>query len=251
MPRIFRVTGRMVASPIPRNPRHTTALQVAIVIPVLDEAPNLRRRLSGFVEIADLVVVSDGGSSDDSIAAATEIGATVVRGPSGRGPQLNQGAREAIRRGADALLFVHADTDLPDDAVERVRAALVGGAPGGGFLVAIDQPRGLLRLAAPLVNARTRVFQVPLGDQAQFVSVAEFEEMGGYPDWPILEDFDFVRRLRRRGRLAVIESPVTPSTRRFREQGVVRTVLRNWWLWALFLWGVEPVRLARWYRHVR
>ena len=90
-----------------------------------------------------------------------------------------------------------------------------------------------------------------MGDQAQFATREVFERLGGFRDWPILEDLDFIRRLKRQGRIAVLPGPVTTAARRFLGHGVARTVATNWLIWVLFAFGVSPVRLARLYRHVR
>lgn len=227
-------------------------LRLAIVVPTLNEEAALRRILPGVLALAptpDEVVVSDGGSTDRTVEVARELGARVVTGPPGRGGQLTRGAEATT---ADILLFLHADTELPADGIRRIREAIAGGAAGGGFYVRYDAPPPLLRLGGErLINARTRLSGWPLGDQAQFVTRVAFRALGGYRDWPILEDLDFARRLRRHGRLVLITTPVTTAARRFAEQGVVRTVATNWLIWILFLCGVSPHRLARLYRHIR
>jgi hypothetical protein len=109
----------------------------------------------------------------------------------------------------------------------------------------------VLRLGERLINARTHLTGLPLGDQAQFVTREAFRGLGGYRDWPILEDLDFALRLRRRGRTVLIPSPVTTAARRFVEQGIARTISTNWLIWLLFFCGVSPHRLARLYKHIR
>jgi len=198
--------------------------------------------------LADEVVVSDGGSRDGTLAIARAAGVTVVGGPPGRGGQLSRGA-EATR--AEILLFLHADTMLPDDAPDAIRAALAGGAPGGGFRIAFDSPRRRMRLAAWLINARTALSRTPLGDQAQFASRAAYDALGGFRSWPILEDLDFAWRLRRLGKPAILRGPAVTGARRFLQRGVLRTVSTNWLIWALYLCGVGPERLARLYRNIR
>lgn len=223
-------------------------MTLAIVVPTLNEEAAVRRHLPAVLAAADEVIVSDGGSRDGTVEAARRLGARVVEGPPGRGGQLNRGAAAAS---SDVLLFLHADTTLPPDGIEQVREAIAAGAPGGGFLVRFDVDRPLQRLGERLINARTRRLRVPLGDQAHFAARETFERLGGYPDWPILEDLDFVLRLRRLPGMKIVESPVTTGARRFVEQGTVRTVAINWLIWGLFLCGVSPHRLARLYRQIR
>lgn len=221
---------------------------VAVLIPSLDEEENLRRHLPPTLAAADSVVVSDGGSRDGSVAVARALGAEVVEGPPGRGRQLNRAAASAE---ADVLLFLHADTLLPDGGVEAVRAAVAEGARHGAFTLRFDSGSRALRTGAALINLRTRLTRVPLGDQAQWVERPLFEQLGGYREWPILEDLDLARRLKRSGPGRLIPHPVTTSGRRFERRGALRTVALNWLIWTLFFAGVPPRRLARLYRDVR
>lgn len=217
-------------------------------MPTLNEEGTLCRILPAALALADEVVVSDGGSTDGTVAVAEKLGARVVTGPPGRGGQLNRGARAAT---ADLLLFLHADTTLPEGAAQAVREAVANGACGGGFFLRFDVDRPLQRLGGRLINLRTRLTRLPLGDQAQFATRETFDRLGGFEDWPILEDLDFALKLRRTKRLALIEDPATTGARRFLEQGTARTVATNWLIWILFFLGVSPHRLARLYRHVR
>jgi rSAM/selenodomain-associated transferase 2 len=227
-------------------------MRLAIVVPTLDEEDALRRTLPAMLAAADEVVVSDGGSSDGTVAVAREMGARVVSGPASRGGQLNRGAAAVIERGsAEILLFLHADTSLPPRGAEAVREACAKGAPGGAFFLRFDVDRPLQRLGSRLINWRARWIRVPLGDQAQFATRETFERLGGFRDWPILEDLDFALKLRRLDGMVLIEEPVTTGARRFVEQGTVRTVATNWLIWLLFFLGVSPHRLARLYKHIR
>jgi rSAM/selenodomain-associated transferase 2 len=222
--------------------------RLAIIVPTLDEEDALRRHLAAAAAEADLLVVSDGGSRDGTLEVARRAGATVVCGPPGRGGQLNRGAAAAA--GADVLLFLHADTRLPPGAGGDVRRAVAAGAAGGAFFVRFDDDGFWMRLGSRLVALRTRLTRLPLGDQAQFVRRDVFAALGGFRDWPILEDLDLARRLKahagRRG-VALLRPPAVTSARRYRDGGIARTVARNWLIWGLFALGVPPHRLARLY----
>jgi rSAM/selenodomain-associated transferase 2 len=222
--------------------------RVSIVMPTLDEAHLVEAAVRAALAQANDVVVADGGSSDGSAEVARRAGARVVTGVTGRGAQLNHGA--AAARG-EILLFLHADTRLPPAAVEAVCAAVDRGFEGGGFLISFATRLRSMRLGARLVNWRTRIFHVPLGDQAQWSRRDTFSELGGFPDWPLLEDSDFVRRLRRRARMAILSPPVSTDARRFERRGVARTVATNWLIWLLWGLGVRPQRLLGLYRKVR
>lgn len=220
-----------------------------MVIPTLDEEESLRASLPLAAAQADALIVSDGGSRDNTLAVARESGAEVVSGGPGRGPQLNRGAAAAAR--ADVFLFLHADTRLPNEAVAGIRQAVAAGKVGGGFRVRFDTDQPIFRLGERLVDLRTRMTRAPLGDQAQFATREVFERLHGFRDWPILEDLDFFRRLKRCGKTVVLPHRVTTSARRYLQQGVLRTVATNWLIWALFFLGMSPHRLARLYRHTR
>lgn len=224
------------------------ARDISVVIPTRNEAPALERNLPEIVAAASEVVVSDGTSSDATREIAAGIGARVVEGSPGRGVQLNRGAR--VARGA-GLLFLHADTRLPADALDSVAEALGNGSLGGGFLIRFATRQPIYRVGSSVVNLRSRWFRTPLGDQAQFASRAAFERVGGYPEWPLLEDLEFIRRLKRLGPLAILEPPVETSARRFEQRGIARTLLLNWLIFVLYYAGVSPRRLAKLYRDVR
>ena len=244
-----RRSSRIAAGALP-------IMSLAIVIPTLDEESLLgatllaaRRHLRH--EEGDLLVVSDGGSRDATLTVAREAGVEIVTGAAGRGVQLARGARHAMERGATSLLFLHADSRLPDGARDLILDCLRRGAVGGGFLISFEPETRLLRLGARLVSLRTRLLRVPLGDQAQFASVAAYQAAGGFPEWPLLEDVELLLRLKRVGRLAIVGEPVATAARRFSAQGVARTVATNWTIWALYALGVRPQTLARLYARVR
>jgi len=229
-------------------------MKITIVMPTLNEAATLERPLAAALAAADEVVVSDGGSTDGTPEIARRLGARVVSGPAGRGGQLTRGAQGSNRSQgdpSDVLLFLHADTFLPPEAGQAVRAAIAAGAVGGAFCVRFDVDTPMLRLGARLINLRTRWTGLPLGDQAQFVRRDVFERLEGFRDWPILEDLDFAMRLKREGPTVLLTDQVTTAARRFVNLGIVRTVATNWLIWSLFALGVSPHRLVRLYYRLR
>jgi rSAM/selenodomain-associated transferase 2 len=225
-----------------------TRATVSVVVPALDEAPNLARLLpdlTGRWPAAEVVVV-DGGSRDDT-AAVVRRHATVryLRTAAGRARQMNAGARAA---GGPILVFLHADTRLPVDGLERVEEALRDPAVvGGRFDVAFDSERAIMRLIAALMNARSRLTGIATGDQALFVRRDVFDALGGFPDIPLMEDVELTKRLGRRGRVAALRARVTTSARKWEREGPLRTVLLMWSLRALYFVGAPPSRLHRWY----
>lgn len=227
-------------------------MRLAIVMPVLEEERTVQAAVAAARTHCDDLIVVDGGSSDRTVELARRGGATVAAAPRpGRGLQLHTGAALAIEGGAQVLLFLHADTRLPASARAQIERAIGGHAIGGGFLVDFEAAPRLLRLGRRLVDFRTKRLRMPLGDQAQFATTAAYADCGGFNDLPILEDLDFIRRLRRQGPISIISRRVTTSSRRFVERGVIRTVATNWLIWLLFAAGVKPTRLAGLYRLVR
>jgi rSAM/selenodomain-associated transferase 2 len=160
---------------------------------------------------------------------------------------MNTGAREA--RG-DVILFLHADTRLPDGALEAVSGALDDQRViGGRFDVRFDSPRLVFRMIAFFMNLRSRLSGISTGDQALFVRRSVFESIGGYPDIPLMEDIELCRRLKRHGRLAALRPRVTASARKWEREGALRTMALMWLLRFLYMVGVPPTRLHRWYYH--
>lgn len=224
------------------------ARSLSIVIPALDEAANLARVLPSLVarEPAAEVLVVDGGSADDSRAAVARVPSVRwLSGPRGRARQMNAGARAA--RG-DILLFLHADTVLPEGAGTAILAALAdAGTVGGRFDVRLDSRRPLLALVGWLMNRRSRLTGICTGDQGIFVRRTTFEALGGYPDIPLMEDVELTRRLKRHGRLVALPLRVVTSARKWEREGVLRTIVLMWGLRLLYALGVSPARLHRCY----
>jgi rSAM/selenodomain-associated transferase 2 len=223
-------------------------VRLSVVIPALDEAPNLARLLPALRRTcpgAEIIVV-DGGSRDGTAEVVRgQADVRLLEGAPGRARQMNAGARAA---GGDVLLFLHADTWLPDGAAAAIAAALADPAVlGGRFDVRFDSPRPVLRMVAWFMNARSRATSICTGDQALFVRRAAFEAVGGYPDIALMEDIDLCRRLKARGRLAALRARVTTSARKWEREGPLRTIGLMWALRLLHFCGVAPARLHRWY----
>lgn len=204
------------------------AVRVSVVIPTLNEAERIERILEsvegqgGDVE----AIVADGGSTDGT-RARVNGGARLICSPRGRAVQMNAGAAAAS---GDVLLFLHADTTLPERAAERVRAAAEAGFVGGCFLNRFRESGWAGRFFDPLRDLRTRLLREFYGDNAIFVRRRVFEEIGGFRRLPIMEDYDLAVRMRRRGRLCVIPDRVLTSARRFLKNGWIRQTLRNQWI---------------------
>lgn len=225
------------------------ALRLSIVMPVLNEAAGLGAALQALAPLlargAELIV-ADGGSSDHSAALALTGGAQLVNAPRGRALQMNAGAAQA--RG-EVLLFLHADTTLPTNAVALISEALAGGSRvWGRFDVSISGRPRLLRVIATLMNLRSRWSGIATGDQAMFMTRAAFEMVGGFPAQPLMEDIEMSRRLLHLSRPACLRARVLTSGRRWEARGVWHTMWLMWRLRFAYWRGVAPERLADLYK---
>jgi hypothetical protein len=221
-------------------------VRISIIIATLNEATDLPRALAAARGGHDTeVVVVDGGSSDATVETARSLGADVLTCAPGKARQMNAGAEAAT---GDVLLFLHADTRLPKDFAGHIRQALERpDAVAGAFEFCVDAPPRSLRIIERLTNWRARRLHMPYGDQGIFVRADVFREIGGFPDLPIMEDFELMRRLKRQGRIAIAPVPAPTSGRRWLELGVLRTTLINQLVIVGYFLGVSPERLARWY----
>jgi rSAM/selenodomain-associated transferase 2 len=214
------------------------------VIPVLDEAQTLAPRLQalrGFRQRGARVVVVDGGSQDDTLAIARAHADLALLAPRGRASQMNAGAAACP---ADVLLFLHADTTLPESADVLVRRATLGPFAWGRFDVRIDSPQPLLRVVSALMNLRSRRTGIATGDQALFVRHDLFRRIGGFPDLPLMEDIAISRTLKAQGPPACLREHVTTSARRWERHGAWRTIFLMWRMRAAYFFGADPRQLA-------
>lgn len=221
-------------------------LNISIIIPTLNEEHALRN-LAGFLPIQSdsEVIVSDGGSSDQTVNEARRRGFRVVTGAKGRGPQLNRGAAAAC---GDILFFLHGDTRPPADFSMHIHKILnEPGTAVGVFRLGIDAPGQGYRLIEAGTNIRSRFFGIAYGDQGIFVRRRTFMQAGGFPDQPLFEDYQLIRRLQKFGRLQTAPVAVTTSARRWQRLGPLRTTLINQILLTGYLLGVDPTRLGRFY----
>ena len=222
---------------------------LSIVVPVLDEAEGIVATLASLAPLrargAELIVV-DGGSRDATVARAQALADRVIEGPRGRARQMNAGA--AVAR-APTLLFLHADTRLPEDA-DRLIASALGAAPlaWGRFDVAIEGHSRMLPVVAAMMNLRSRLSGIATGDQAMFMTRAAFEAAGGFPDQPLMEDIELSARLKRLSAPVCLRERVLTSGRRWEQRGVWPTIVLMWRLRLLYALGVRADRLAPWYR---
>jgi rSAM/selenodomain-associated transferase 2 len=222
----------------------------SVIIPVLNESPiinhtieHVYQRGSGF---DPEVIVVDGDSRGDTLAAIKNKDVIKIISPKGRGKQMNRGA--SVAQG-DILLFLHTDTELPKDAFEAISSAMNKLQPvGGAFDLGIKSDRSVFRLVEELVYMRTRLTKVPYGDQAIFMKKEIFDKVSGFKEIPVMEDVEFMRRVKRSGyKICIIPQMVKTSPRRWEKEGVLYCTVRNWALITLYSLGVNPEKLVRFY----
>ena len=223
---------------------------LCIVVPVLDEAETLASRLSAlqrFRQRGARLVVVDGGSDDDTLAVARAHADLALLAPRGRAAQMNAGAAACP---ADVLLFLHADTALPENADALLRRATLGPFAWGRFDVRIDSDRPLFRVIEAAMNRRSRWTGIATGDQALFIRHDLFRSVGGFPEIALMEDIALSRLLKCHGPPACLHERVITSARRWERHGTWRTILLMWRLRAAYFLGTDPTRLAQQYGYL-
>jgi rSAM/selenodomain-associated transferase 2 len=231
--------------------RLTDALKFSIVIAVLNEA----RRINALIEhitslspTADYeIIVIDGDPQGTTINTIDNNNVITAIAEKGRAKQMNAGAALAA---GDVIIFLHADTELPPGAFGSINHALADGEyVGGAFALGVDSNNPLIRLTVAASHIRNHLTHIPYGDQAIFMRKKYFNEIGRFSNIPIMEDVELMRRIKKSGRkISILNQKVKTSTRRWENEGVVYTLLRNIVLVTLFYLGVDPNKLTRFYK---
>jgi rSAM/selenodomain-associated transferase 2 len=219
------------------------AQRLSVVIPALNEARGIRATLEALAPLRTRgheVIVADGGSTDDTARIASGLSEKVIHAPRSRALQMNAGARLA---NGDALVFLHADTRLPDNVEQLVTRALQTHV-WGRFDVEIEGRHPLLKVIGWAMNLRSRLSGIATGDQAIFVRRAAFP---GFPEIALMEDIAFCKRMKRLGPPACLREKVLTSGRRWEARGVLRTLVLMWRLRLAYFLGADPDRLSRIY----
>ncbi|MDD3471287.1 MAG: TIGR04283 family arsenosugar biosynthesis glycosyltransferase [Syntrophaceae bacterium] len=223
---------------------------VSVIIPTLNEEPNLEVCINALGSMRDFeLIVVDGGSRDDTVTIAKKMDAQVFTTSPCRASQMNLGARMAS---GEILVFLHADTLLPDNWIQIVRKTLVP--PNvilGAFEFSLDELRWQFLLIRKLANFRSRFFQMPYGDQALFVGRDNFYRIGGFPEIMIMEDFAFCRLAKRHGLIKTVSAQAITSCRRWKNRGIIRNTLINQYIIALFALGASDRKLRSIYDAIK
>jgi rSAM/selenodomain-associated transferase 2 len=225
--------------------------KITLVMPVLNEEIVLNETLSSLhlTDREELIVI-DGGSADNTVSVAQKFTDRIYITKRGRGHQMNFGAGKAD---GDILLFLHADCILPTEAFGMIRNVLKDKRiSAGAFDLSIVHPQLRFRIIEYGANLRSRVTCIPYGDQGLFMKREVFDQLGGFPDIPLMEDIEISKGLKRIGKIVFVRPPIKTSPRRWLKEGPVFTTLRDWAIAVSFaFFKVSPYRLTKYYEDVR
>lgn len=226
---------------------------ISIVIPTYNESAIIEGTLNSLIQSIsseDEVIVVDGMSEDNTkelVGKFTRV--ILITSRRGRAPQMNTGAM--IAKG-EYILFLHADVLINESCISMLKNQIIeNGIQWGWFSIKLDSPRFIYRVLETGANLRNRLTGVPLGDHGIFVKRDVFHDIGGFPEIPIMEDLEFVRKIRIISKGVEVKSPIKTSVRRFENSGIKRTFFRMWILRILYYLGMPPERLVKYYNDIR
>ena len=229
------------------NPR----VLISTILPVLHEAGAINTVITHLRDLQQNgpleIIVVDGDPLGSTLQAIRDDGIVRVLSEPGRARQMNRGA--SLAQG-EVLLFLHADTLLPRQALTRIADAQTDPRfVAGAFALGFDTKKSIFRITEHYAALRTRFTSIPFGDQAIFVGRAYFEKIGGYAEIPLMEDVELMGRIRKRGdRICIIPEKVRTSVRRYEREGILYCTVRNWMLQVCYSAGISPEKLVKWYR---
>lgn len=221
--------------------------KISIIIPVLNEAASIATVVQQALTGNNIeIIVIDGGSQDETVDVVQALDVKLIHSSPGRAQQMNLGAKQAT---GDILLFLHADTYLPEQFDRMIRQSLTQPQTvAGAFQLKIAADLRGIHWVEKIVNWRSHFFQLPYGDQAIFLKASTFWQLGGFPQLPIMEDFELIRQLRKKGKIAIASAAVVTSGRRWQKLGILKTTLLNQLIIIGYLLGISPDQLVRYYR---
>jgi rSAM/selenodomain-associated transferase 2 len=228
-----------------------SSIKFSIIVPVFHEGEKVNE-LIGYLHHLETnknleIIVADGAPEKDTLGAINSNHVIKISSEKGRAKQMNAGA--SIARG-EILIFLHADTELPTHAFEKILSILERkNYVGGAFDLGIKSGKFVFRVIEVLASLRSRLNRIPFGDQAIFIRREYFNEIGGYKEIPLMEDVELMRRIKKSGnKIRIFHDRVMTSPRRWEKEGVIYCTLRNWTLQVLYFLGVSPHKLVNFYK---
>ncbi len=221
-------------------------MKFSIISPVLNEALGIEKFLSAlqiFRKHGEIIIV-DAGSQDNTVTLATPLADIIIKSPRGRSKQMNAGARAASGK---ILLFLHADTYLPTDALVLIEREISKNKQWGRFDIQLSDTHRIFRAIAQFMNWRSRLTGISTGDQGLFIEKQLFNQAGQFPEIPLMEDIAICKQLKLYNPPICLKAKVTTSSRRWKQFGITRTILLMWWLRLLYFFGCNPETLAQLY----
>lgn len=232
---------------------NSNIIKLSLIIPVYNEAKIIEYYLSKIpLDPQVEIIVVDGQSTDETVALCQNFNfilkpQVVISPVKGRGNQMNFGASLAT---GEILCFLHLDSQLPSDYIALIEETLSQPkAIAGAFSLVIDAPQFSFRFLETLVNWRSQIFSLPYGDQGLFLKASVFRSMGGFAKLPIMEDYEFVQRLKKQGQIPIASASILTSSRRWKKLGILKTTLINQGIILGYYLKINPEKLAYWYRN--
>ncbi len=224
--------------------------KISIIIPVLNEAKNISNNLSKlqFLRKQTELIIVDGGSQDNTTDVCLPLADEIIQSAKGRSIQMNAGAKIAS---GDILLFLHADTTLPDNSLLLIKKGLSEKYQWGRFDVELSGNHFMFQVIAFFMNWRSRLTGISTGDQTLFVQKKLFYQAGQFPEIPLMEDIAMCKRLKKHSSPLCLEAKVVTSSRRWQSFGIFRTISLMWWLRLLYFLGCSPESLTQLYSQGR
>ena len=222
----------------------------SIIIPVLHESDLINTQVESLRHLKTdepyEIIVVDGSPTQDTLRVISDATVKKFSCPPGRGRQMNHGAAQAL---GDILVFLHVDTSLPDDALLAIRETLEDKQfVGGAFTLRIKSKKFLIRLTAAASTFRSQITRAPYGDQVIFLRKSFFDAIGGYRDIPLMEDVELMHRVKKKnGNIKILPTPVFTSDRRWNQEGLWYTTVRNSIIIFLYWCGIPAEKLAKTY----
>ncbi len=226
------------------------SLKLSVIVPAFNESRVIEKTLLQIQNFGPYeIIVSDGGSNDETRSIVERLGIKIVDAPRGRAAQMNAAAEAAS---GDVLWFLHADSIVELTGYDKMIQVMSSGEfIGGAFSLDIASSKRSLKFISAVATLRSKYLGLTYGDQGIFVQRKIFRRMDGYKNLPICEDLEFFQRLRREGRIAILDEKASTSARRWLAEGIVFATLRNWLIASLFIMGFPPKVLSRWYLAIR